>query len=136
MYIIKERDERKIELVAELVGERSEKLLDTVKTIQALKRQERLDVETIEQAIEIVNEKKKWTDLLDCRFVDLYHESSVKKFEANFVSWGVTNRKINKCHGWGIAWSGTPARLNMRKSYIGPKSSFISKKAVTCTVHM
>jgi hypothetical protein len=65
MYIVYEKDNKKISSVAKVAGEKSKKLQDTIKTVQALRGDTELSVETIEQAIDILDEKKKWTDLVE-----------------------------------------------------------------------
>jgi hypothetical protein len=87
MYIVKEKDESKIDKVAELVGQRSKKLQDTVKAVHALKGDAELSVETIDQAIGIVNEEKKWTDLVGCWSMVFPIRSKRKRTGLNFISW-------------------------------------------------
>ena len=64
MHIVKEADESRIIKATQMAGEQSEKLADTIKYILAFKGKDRLSVEIIEDAIDIVDGKKKPTDLI------------------------------------------------------------------------
>jgi hypothetical protein len=131
MYIIKEKDERKIDKVSELVGERSEKLKDAIKTIQAFKGEKELSVETIEYAINILNGGKKWTDLIGCRSLSFPSTISLQDMSTIFVLWStpvfmkgdVAKRVISDTILWGSV--SLPAKIG--KSYIKTKRSYLSK---------
>lgn len=64
MYIVKENNEDKINKVVEIVAERSKKLAEAIELILALKEDKELSVEDIEQGIDVVDGKKKLTDLI------------------------------------------------------------------------
>lgn len=66
MHIVKKADESRIAKATQMAGEKSEKLADTIKDILALKGKDILSVEIIEDAIDIVDGKKKPTDLIPC----------------------------------------------------------------------
>ena len=89
MYIVKETDEDSINKAAELAGERSKKLADTIKDILALRGKDKLSVEIIEEAIDIVDGKKKPTDLIPRRLVrGLTYVRPEDKFLTDLVAWG------------------------------------------------
>ena len=67
MHIVKEADESRISKATQMAGEQSEKLADTIKDILALKGKNKLSVEIIEDAIDIVDGKKKPSDLIPCQ---------------------------------------------------------------------
>lgn len=67
MYIVKETDEDSINKATELAGERSKHLADVIKNLLAFRGSEKLSVEIIEQAIDVVDGKKKLIDLIPCR---------------------------------------------------------------------
>ena len=69
MYTVKQTDENSIEQATKLADERSKRLADTIKDILALKGDEKLSVKTIEQAIDIVEGRKKPTDLIPCQAI-------------------------------------------------------------------
>jgi len=122
MYIIKEKDERKINKVAELVGERSKKLQDTVKTIQILKGDKKLSIEAIDEAIGIVNGEKQWTDLIGCKSMIFSRRSKSKRVGASFISHefpGFVKEPLDKrIITSTVFWWGDSFCVRKRKSYI------------------
>lgn len=69
MYIVKKTDESRISKATELAGKRSKQLVDTIEDILALRGKDKLDVEIIEEAIDIVDGKKKPTDLVPRKLI-------------------------------------------------------------------
>ena len=85
MYIVRENDEDKINKAAQLAGERSQKLADTIKSILTLKGDKELSVETIEQAIDVVNGKKKLTHIVQP--ISYHIRPKEKKYAIELVGW-------------------------------------------------
>jgi hypothetical protein len=137
VYIVKEKDEDKINQVAELAGERSKKLQDTVKTIQAIKGAKELSVEIIEQAIDIVNGKKKWTDLVGYQSTSFSTTLRSREIGISFTCWPVfklSKKPLNKRISIpAMLWKEPPLCVKKRKSYIDSLWNYHSESDIVCT---
>lgn len=87
MYIVKENDEDKINKAAEFVAERSRKLADAIELILALREDKELSVEDIEQAIDVVDGKKKLIDMVPYRALGFAPGRREKRTKDNMVAY-------------------------------------------------
>ena len=143
MYIVKEADEDTINKATELADKQSKRLASTIKDILALRGKNKLSVEIIEEAIDVVDGKKKLTDLVPCRVVGgIAYVRPKDNLQTDFVVWGVPGEFARDFETWGDpaefardfeTW-GDPAkkhRLEVRSLILATKA----KRAPSCPLH-